>query len=54
MIKPFMGETIHKFELFGYQEWLPTVLDRMGDSDLPPGFGAYAEDDHSRNDEDYE
>ena len=43
-----------KFELFGYQEWLLPVLDRMGDSELPPGFGAYAEDDHSPDDEDDE
>ena len=45
MIKPLMGQTMDKFQLFGDQDWLPVVLEKLNVTDLPEGFNSYNTED---------
>ena len=45
MMRPFWGETLDRFEMFGYDEWLPTVKSKIPMDQLPPAFSAYVTDD---------
>ena len=39
-VRPFWGDTLDRFEMFGHEGWLPALLDRFSNEQLPPGFAA--------------
>ena len=40
-----MGNILDKFEMLGYQDWLPLLRERFDAEELPEGYNAYVGDD---------
>ena len=47
-----MGNVLDKFEMFGYDDWLPALLARIDARELPKGYGAYVGDGDDGDDSD--
>ena len=37
LFKQIWGETLDRMEMFGYDDWLPILLERIPLEELPPG-----------------
>ena len=44
IIKPLLDNLLDKFEIFGYEDWLPALLTRFDALELPKGYDAYVGD----------
>ena len=54
IMKPFLGNVLDRFEIFGYEDWLPALLERIDAQELPRGYGAYVGDGDGSDDNDNE
>ena len=44
IMKPLMGNLLDKFEMFGYEDWLPALVTRFDAQELPKGYSKYVGD----------